>query len=167
MFGSNPSTGDDSFMSSARPWGSPSMMSISTTSSARPFCTTRMAVVAPTNPLPTMVTFIVVISSWSVYRWRSGSRRGLVVAGLRAHRPLELVAPLDERARDRAGHALRVEVAIRGLDNRLLDEVPRVHPPGERHGHLQRSVAPHRRQLVEVRLHVRAQDLLLARPLEP
>ena len=58
MFGSKPSTGADSRMSRAIPWGSPSMMSMVTTSSARPFCTTRMAVVAPTNPEPTTVTRI-------------------------------------------------------------------------------------------------------------
>src|SRR5436190_20968021 len=33
-------------------------MSIVTTSSARPFCTIRIAAVAPTNPLPTTVTSI-------------------------------------------------------------------------------------------------------------
>src|SRR5919109_351672 len=44
-------------MSRASPWGRPSMMSMLTTS-ARPFWTTRMAVVAPTNPLPTTVTRI-------------------------------------------------------------------------------------------------------------
>src|SRR2546430_11524401 len=43
-------------MSSDSPWGSPSTMSIRTTSSASPFWTTRIAVVAPTNPLPTIVT---------------------------------------------------------------------------------------------------------------
>src|SRR5438876_550452 len=58
MFGPNPSTGADSHMSRASPCGSPSMMSIRTTSSASPFCTTRIAVVAPTNPLPTTVTRI-------------------------------------------------------------------------------------------------------------
>src|SRR5437016_1068658 len=43
-------------MSSASPCGRPSTMSIRTTSSASPACATRMAAVAPTNPLPTMVT---------------------------------------------------------------------------------------------------------------
>src|SRR5436309_712094 len=43
-------------MSRARPCGRPSTMSIMTTSSASPFWATRMAAVAPTNPLPTMVT---------------------------------------------------------------------------------------------------------------
>src|SRR5438270_3001659 len=56
MFGSNPSIGADSRMSSASPWGRPSMMSMRTTSSASPFCTIRIAEVAPTNPLPTTVT---------------------------------------------------------------------------------------------------------------
>src|SRR5438105_11256288 len=58
MFGSNPSIGADSHMSSARPCGRPSMMSIRTTSSASPFWTIRMAAVAPTNPLPTTVTLM-------------------------------------------------------------------------------------------------------------
>src|SRR6266536_4359423 len=56
MIGSKPSIGADSLMSRASPWGRPSMMSIITTSSARPFCTIRIAAVAPTNPLPTTVT---------------------------------------------------------------------------------------------------------------
>jgi hypothetical protein len=34
------------------------MMSVITTCSASPFWTTRMAVVAPTKPLPTTVTFM-------------------------------------------------------------------------------------------------------------
>src|SRR5919197_2043224 len=57
MVGSNPSIGADWRMSRACPWGSPSMMSMLTTS-ASPFWTTRIAGVAPTNPLPTTVTRI-------------------------------------------------------------------------------------------------------------
>src|SRR3954451_20176942 len=55
MFGSKRSTGDDSLMSSARPCGRPSTMSIKTTS-ARPRWTILIAAVCPTNPLPTTVT---------------------------------------------------------------------------------------------------------------
>src|SRR5439155_15596686 len=58
MAGWNPSIGADSRMSSASPCGRPSTMSISTTSSASPFWTIRMAAVAPTNPLPTTVTLM-------------------------------------------------------------------------------------------------------------
>src|SRR5438093_3673837 len=54
-FGSNSSIGEDSLISRASPCGSPSTMSMRTTS-ASPFSTTRIAVVWPTNPLPTMVT---------------------------------------------------------------------------------------------------------------
>ena len=50
-----PTTGDDCRRSSASPCGRPSTMSIRTTS-ARPRSTTRIAVVCPTNPLPTTVT---------------------------------------------------------------------------------------------------------------
>src|SRR5512134_2451838 len=57
MLGSKPTTGADCFMSSARAWGSPSMMSIRTTS-ASPRSRRRMAVLCPTNPLPTTVTRI-------------------------------------------------------------------------------------------------------------
>src|SRR6185436_9163866 len=55
MRGSNPTTGEASFMSSAMPCGRPSTMSIRTTS-ASPRSTIRIAVVCPTNPLPTTVT---------------------------------------------------------------------------------------------------------------
>src|SRR3954468_2633104 len=125
MFGSNPSKGADSLMSSARPWGRPSTMAISTTSSARPFCTTRMAVVAPTNPLPTMVTFMcVLLDVRPVPERRSTGLCSSAVAGLCPQRPLELVAPLDERPRDGPGNAAGVEVAVRGLHDRALQDVP-------------------------------------------
>src|SRR4051794_37747252 len=158
MFGSNPSTGADSFMSSARPWGRPSMMSISTTSSARPFCTTRMAVVAPTKPLPTMVTFMARSSSsdeCSIRAARSGSgARRRAVALLRAERPLELVPALHERPSDRAREAVGLQVPVGRLDRGLVDQVARVHVPGERHRDLERAVGPHGRELLEVRLDV-------------
>src|SRR5512134_1618808 len=57
MFGSKPTTGADCLMSSARACGSPSTMSMRTTS-ARPRSRRRMAVLCPTNPLPTTVTRI-------------------------------------------------------------------------------------------------------------
>src|ERR1700726_659071 len=50
-------TAADSSMSSALPAGEPSRISVSTTS-ARPLSTIRCAVVEPTNPPPTTVTFL-------------------------------------------------------------------------------------------------------------
>src|SRR5712691_12329054 len=92
MRGSKPSTGEDSLMSRAMPWGSPSTMSMRTTS-ARPFCTTRMAVVAPTNPLPTTVTRM----AWSPRR-ASGD-----VPRLRPERAHDPVAALHHGPADGAG----------------------------------------------------------------
>ena len=51
-----PVIGVDSSMSSALPAGMPSKMSVTTTS-AKPLSTMRCAVVEPTNPPPTTVTF--------------------------------------------------------------------------------------------------------------
>src|ERR671934_2173659 len=131
MPGSNPSTGDDSRMSRAIPSGRSSMMSMRTTS-ARPFWTTRIAVVAPTNPLPTTVT-----------RTRLPPC-GLDVGGPGPHRPQDLVAALHDRPVDRARHAAPLQVPVRGLHRGVLDQVDGVHRPGERDRDLQRALLPHR-----------------------
>src|SRR2546422_8367624 len=86
MFGWNPSMGLDSFMSRDTPCGRPSTMSMRTTS-ARPFWTTRIAVVAPTNPLPTIVTRMRAPS----FEWDDG-----ILVGLREVAPWGKCEPEEE-----------------------------------------------------------------------
>src|SRR5918992_2698487 len=57
---SKPSTGADWLMSSARPCGRPSTISIITTSSATSFSAIRRAVLEPTFPAPTTVALLIV-----------------------------------------------------------------------------------------------------------
>src|SRR5580704_16733095 len=64
--------GVDSSRSKALPAGTPSRISVITTS-ARPRSTTRCAVVEPTNPPPTTVTFFRIPSSFVKLTIRSGS----------------------------------------------------------------------------------------------
>src|SRR5437899_273494 len=121
MAGSNPSTGADSFMSRAMPCGRPSMMSISTTS-ARPFCTTRIAVVAPTNPLPTTVTLMSRLLRLERVAGSPGPRGA--VASLGAQSPQHPVPPLDDEPPDGAGRRARLEVPVRQRDGLVLDDQP-------------------------------------------
>src|ERR1700674_4533498 len=76
---SEPIIGVDSSRSSALPAGTPSRISVSTTS-AKPRSMMRCAVVEPTNPPPTTVTFLRMQSSLLEVRfpqWRpSGIRKG-------------------------------------------------------------------------------------------
>src|SRR2546422_5325071 len=123
-FGSNPSIGEDSLMSRASPCGSPSTMSMRTTS-ASPFSTTRIAVVWPTNPLPTMVTRM---SSLKLLDDRVGDLRradgGRVVAArlhVIGHR-----LPFGDHGRDGGLQP------VRGL---RLPQMSEHQDPGEHHGH--------------------------------
>src|ERR671935_313043 len=144
--------GADSFMSRVIPWGRPSMMSIRTTS-ARPFWTTRMAVVAPTKPLPTTVART------------AGSASAVAGAGSdRAHDP---VAALDHDPAHRSCWWLLLEMAIRLFRDLLVDHEARVHPAGERQRELERPVLPDPPDGVEVAPDERTEQLLLVRLLEP
>src|SRR6266498_387887 len=98
----NPSIGRDWFMSSASPCGSPSTMSVITTSSASPFSAMRWTVVEPYLPAPTTVTFMLVDS----LPLRCG---GLPVAG----RSGALAHRGDDRVGDVAGADGGGVVAVR------------------------------------------------------
>src|ERR1700761_4500354 len=124
----------DSAMSSALPAGAPSRMSVSTTS-ARPASWMRCAVVDPTKPPPTTVTFFRITSPC-----RASSRRRMVYEIATMMRRRGSAAELhvfDDRAREFAGlefggageHALQV-VGDLLLLNRLRDAF------FDHHGHL-------------------------------
>src|SRR5881397_629787 len=125
MLGSNPSIGEDSFMSRATPWGSPSTMSTSTTS-ARPFWTTRMAVVAPTNPLPTMVTRM--SASLPLLGGQGLRQSGIQVA----RRVAELAPGLGVGCVERGPHVLQHLPHVRGEAGQSADHRAEGHPELQR-----------------------------------
>src|SRR5919198_3045571 len=156
MWGSNPSTGADSLMSRAMPWGRPSMMSIRTTS-AKPLWTTRMAVVAPTNPLPTTVTRM------------ARPLRDLLpaVAGPGPDGPHHAVAALHHDPAHRSCRRSFLQIPVRLLGDLVVDREPWIHPPGEGERELERPILPDGRHGLDVPVHVGPEQLLLIRLLEP
>src|SRR3989344_9125787 len=116
--------GADSARSKPLPCGKPSMMSVNPTSQSS-LSASRCAVVPPTIPAPTTVTFFR-IDRLSCRSCRSGPRLHVVDDGGGVLAGLDLLGAFHQ-ALEVVGHRLLRD----GLGNALLDELRRVFPAHE------------------------------------